>query len=513
MPAVNRVASRSGRRMLVGLCIGALVAACAPREVPPSASETPASAGVSSAPATADARPLADALRQQVRIERIVADLAQLQAIADANGGMRATGTPGYDASATYVADQLEAAGFAVEAQPVTTTVFEQIAPSELAVTGGPAFEDIRDFKAMTFSASGDVTAKVVALGFDPAARPGDRNGRGCAAGDFAAVPTGVIVLVQPGPCRRYDVVLNAQAAGVAALVTTYAEWPRDMVRRPTLISAADIHIPVIGGTHEVGLALAKAADEAATVHLATQTSVRQAQTVNVIGESTWGDPVNVLMLGGHLDSVIDGPGINDNGSGSMTVLEIARAIAELQQSRPAGSGPAWKVRVAFWTAEETGLFGSAAYANQLDAGDRVATKAYLNFDMLGSTNGVRVIYREADPPRPDTEMAIADLFASALALDGLDWEPRAIGAGSDHYPMQQAGIPIGGLYSGANELKSAEQATLFGGTAGAPDDACYHLACDTVANIDADWLGELARAAAWVVGRLASGEVTLPVG
>jgi Zn-dependent M28 family amino/carboxypeptidase len=501
-PGVRDPAGSASRRAAIGVAFALVVGACGP---------TPSGRPVTSAdPAATAPPPLADALRAGVSVDDIMADLAQLQDIADANGGIRAAGTPGYDESATYVADQLEAAGFTVEAQQVPVTVFEQTAPSILAVSGGPTFEDIRDVKAMTFSASGDVTAPVVALGFDPAAQPGDRNGRGCNAGDFAAVPPGVIVLVQPAPCRRLDVVVNAQSAGVAALVTTYAEWPRDAVRRPTLISAADIHIPVLGGTHEVGLALAKAAADGATVHLATSTSVRQVQSANVIGESTWGDPVNVVMLGGHLDSVIDGPGINDNGSGAMTVLEIARTIAELQRSRPANAGPAWKVRVAFWTGEETGLFGSAAYANRLGAGDLLATKAYLNFDMLGSPNGVRIVYQEGDPPHPGQEAAIAGLFGSALGVEGLSWEPEAIGAASDHYPLERAGIPIGGLYSGANEVKSDEEAVMFGGTAGVPDDACYHLACDTLENVDADWLGQLARAAAWVVGRLASGEVVL---
>jgi len=488
-----------------------LMAGCGPAPTPsPTALGTLEPTTAASAAPTADARPLAEALRAEISVDHIVADLGSLQAIADANGSTRAAGTPGHDASADFVAAQLAAAGFDVERQPVTVTAFDQTAPSVLTVTGGQAFEDIRDFKAMTFSPSGDVTAPVVALGWDAGAQPGDRNGRGCSAGDYASVPSGSIVLMQPGPCRRLDAVVAAQRAGVVAVVTTYVEWPRDAVRRPTLIDPEAIQIPVIGATHDVGRALAEAAADGSTVHVATSTSIRRVQSVNVIGESPWGDPASVVMLGGHLDSVIDGPGINDNGSGTMTVLEIARAIAALQQSRAAGSGPAWKVRVAFWTGEETGLFGSAAWANSLTADDVAATRAYLNFDMLGSPNGVRVIYAEQDVPHPEEEAAIAGLFSDALGVEGLDWQPERVGAASDHYPLEQAGIPIGGLYSGASELKSDEEAALFGGTAGAPADACYHLGCDTAANVDADWLGQLARAAAWVVGRLASGEVAL---
>lgn len=476
---------------------------------PPSIAPTPQ---LTSAPATpGELAGLADAVRAGISVDDILADLGKLQDIADANGGTRAAGTPGYDESADFVAAELEAAGFVVERETATVTAFTQTAPSVLAVTGGAAFEDLRDFKAMTLSPSGDVSAPIVALGFDPNAQPADRNGLGCNAADWTGVPSGSIVVVQPGPCRRHDAVVLAQDAGMVALITSYAAWPRDGVLRPTLVAADDIRIPVLGTTGAVGAALAAAAADGATVRVATSTSVAEVESTNVIAESAWGDPVHVVMLGGHLDSALDGPGINDNGSGTMTILEIARTMAELARSRPADAQPAWKLRVAFWTGEETGLFGSFAHANQLTAGDITATEAYLNFDMIGSRNGVRAVYQEDGPPQPAAETAISALLADALALEGLAWEPMAVGAASDHYPLQQAGIPIGGLYSGSNEIKSAGQAATFGGTADAPLDACYHLACDTVANIDRELLGELARAAAWVFGRMASGEVALP--
>jgi Zn-dependent M28 family amino/carboxypeptidase len=371
-----------------------------------------------------------------------------------------------------------------------------------------PVFDDLRDFKAMYFSAGGDVTANVYALGFDPNALPGGSSGRGCDAADWAAVPAGVIVLAQPGPCRRHDVVVLAQAAGALALVTTYAAWARDAVRRPTLVEPSDIRIPVLGATHAVGLALAAAAADGRRVHLTTATTVHRVNSPNVIGETAGGDPAHVLMLGGHLDSVIDGPGIGDNGTGAMAVLEVARQVAALA-GRPEG-GVAWKVRVGFWTGEEIGLFGSAAYVGALDSTGTGPIEAYLNFDMIGSPNGLRLVYDAAGSPRERQSSRIAELFAVALDSEHLASEPVVLGPASDHWPFEQAGIPFGGLYSGADEVKSAAQATRFGGVAGMPADACYHLACDTTSNVDAALLGELARAAAWVVGRLASGEVAL---
>jgi Zn-dependent M28 family amino/carboxypeptidase len=490
----------------------ALVAACSTTPSTAPSTPSPVASGAHASPgASGDATgSLADALRGALSVDDIVAGLGRLQSIADANGGNRAAGTAGHDASAEFVAGELRAAGYTVERQSISVTTFSQTAPSVVEIPGGQAFDDGRDFKAMTFSASGDAMAPVVALGWNPDALPADANGLGCSASDWTGVRPGVIALVQPGPCRRHDVAVNAQAAGVLAVITTYAAWPRDGVRRPTLVTPGDIHIPVIGATHAVGLALAQVAASGGSVHVSTATSVRDVQSANVIGTSTWGDPAHVVMLGGHLDSVIDGPGINDNGSGTMTVLEIARALAGIVRTGSAGAQPAWAVRVAFWTGEEEGLFGSAAYAQGLSAGDVAAIEAYLNFDMVGSPNGVRVVYEEANPPRPSEEAVIAGLFGSALDAAGLAWEPEAIGAASDHYPLEQAGIPIGGLYSGANEAKTPDEGLKFGGTTGAPDDACYHLACDTKANIDPTLLAELARAAAWVTGRLASGEVVL---
>jgi Zn-dependent M28 family amino/carboxypeptidase len=453
---------------------------------------------------------LAGALRDAISADDILADLGRLDAIAAANGGNRAAGSAGYDQSVALVAGELRAAGYDVRLEPTQLTAFRQDAPSVLQVQapGATALADIRDFKAMLLSPSGDVTADLFALGFDPTAQPGARNGIGCDPADWSIVPAGVIALVQPGGCRRRDVVLNAQAAGVVGLITSYAEWTPDHVLRPTLIDAAGLSIPVVGVAGTAGLALLAAAQAGSKVHLGVHTTVESTQSPNLIADLPGGDAAHVVMIGGHLDSVVDGPGINDNGSGTMSILEIARELAKL---RP--SGPAWHVRVAFWTGEEIGLLGSFAYVGGLSAEDASTIEAYLNFDMVGSPNGVREIYDTAASSRPIAGEVIEGLLAQALGDAGLASEVVDIGGASDHLPFEQIGIPMGGLFSGANEVKSDEQAGLFGGTAGLPNDACYHLACDTAANIDRELLEQLARAAAWTLGRFADGEVMLPEG
>lgn len=500
----------SRRRDLGALLLGLLVAtSCTPPGAGPSgsapASDT-AGPGASGSPAGLPGAALGDALRDAIDPDAILADLAHLQAIAAEHGGVRAAGTAGYDASASYVADELRQAGYEVTLDTFELPLFTQSDSGELEILadGAPAFEGLRDFKPMLFSGSGDLTAAVYSFGFDPNAEAGDRNGRGCDSADWADVPEGVIVLAQPGPCRRRQVVDHAQQAGALALVTAYPDWTRDGVLRPTLLDPDGVEIPVVGATHALGVALDAAAAAGDQVRLAIHTSVEWRTTVNVIAQTPGGDPEHVVMLGGHLDSVIDGPGINDNGSGTMTVLEIARQLARLTDGQPA-----WQVRVAFWSGEEIGLWGSFDYVGGLSADERAAIATYLNFDMLGSPNGVRLVYAGSDATRAESA-TIERLFAEAFDGVGLSWDTEELGGASDHYPFDNVRIPVGGLFAGANELKTDARAGLFGGTAGEFEDPCYHLPCDTVDNVDAVLLEQMARAAAWVVGRLASGLVEL---
>lgn len=512
-----RSTRRAARGWLAAALTLSLVAACqaAPAATSPLGSGGPTTAAPGSPNASGGvASPgpaFAAALRDAIDVPDMLADLERLQEIATKHNGVRPAGSAGHDASVEFVAGELRSAGYLVELQPVELPVFEQLGPSIIEIVGasGAEFEDIRDFKAVLFSGSGDVTAPLFDLGFSPELDPGQPRGLGCEPTHWTDVPLGVVVLAQPGPCRRLEVVLHAQRAGAVAIVTWHPGWLRDAVLRPTLVDPSGVRIPVIGTTEAFGSALTQAAFDGATVHVATRTSVETRTSMNVIAETPGGDPSNVLMLGAHLDSVVDGPGINDNGTGTMTVLEIAREVAALAAANPDG-GPAWKVRVAFWTGEEIAILGSFAYARGLDPEAIAAIRAYLNFDMVGSTNGVRTVYDGQAASNPVGSGIVSGLFGRALEAQGLGWQAEAVGAVSDHFPLDQLGIAVGGLFSGANEHKSAAQAALFGGTADAPNDPCYHLACDTVDNVDAAWLEQMARAAAWVAGALASGEVDL---
>jgi len=499
------------------IAMALFVAACqaTPSAAPsgaPAATTSGTPSPTASAAASPAARPvytgeaLAEAVREAVSTSAIMNDLAELEQ-RSWDEAYRSAGSQGHDAAVAYVVGELQQTGFEVEVQSVDVPVFRQQAPTILnvAMEDGEPFEDLTDFKAMLFSASGEVTAPVFPLGFDPNPTP-DTIGRGCSPSDWTNVPAGVIALVQPANCRRHDVVVNAQAAGVVAVVTAYPGWSRDAVLRPTLIEPADIHVPAIGATMDVGRALAAEATAGRPVHLEVHASTTTRADANVIAELP-GDPEHVVMLGGHFDSVIDGPGINDNGSGTMTLLEIARALGSVRSSVRS------TVRIAFWTGEELGLVGSRAYVAALSGPELARLDAYLNFDMLGSFNGVRLIYDAAGTSRPVAGALIQGLFQAALDADGRTWATANLGGGSDHFAFDQSGIPTGGLFSGANELKTEEQAALFGGAAGEARDSCYHRWCDESSHINVAILNDLARAAAWVAGRLAAGDLVIPPG
>ncbi|MFI7383254.1 M28 family metallopeptidase [Streptomyces sp. NPDC049813] len=211
----------------------------------------------------------------------------------------------------------------------------------------------------------------------------------------------------------------------------------------------------------------------------------------NLVADWPGGDTSQVVMAGAHLDSVTAGPGINDNGSGSAAVLEAALAVSRTQFK------PAKHLRFAWWGAEELGMVGSRNYVNSLSVTDRSRIAGYLNFDMVGSPNPGYFVY--------DDDPALEKVFKDYYAGLGVPTEIETEGDGrSDHAPFKSAGIPVGGLFSGADYRKTSAQAQKWGGTAGKPFDACYHSACDTAANIDTTALDRNSDAIAYALWGLA---------
>ncbi len=443
-------------------------------------------------------------LRDAVTVGGIMAHQRVFQRIANQNDGTRASGTPGFDASAAYVKRVMKHAGYRVTEQTFTFPFYQELAPAVLdEVSPTP-----KSFEPSTFdySPTGDVTGQIVPTNdivIPPTPDPSSTSG--CEPSDFppASATEPQVALIQRGTCFFEDKAKNAEAAGYdAAIIFNEGQPGRDELLTGTL--GTPVGIPVVGLSFADGAALyAQAKNGPVIVHVATSTEIRlDAQTSNIIADSPGGDPNKVLVVGAHLDSVPAGPGINDNGSGSSTLLEIAEEMSELHIK------PRQKVRFAFWGAEEAGLLGSAHYVNSLSDANLAKIFANLNFDMLGSPNYVRFVYDGDGSDTPDAgppgSAEIEAVFKDYFASQGLATEPTAFDGRSDYGPFIEVGIPAGGLFSGAEVLKTAEEASVYGGTAGEAYDACYHQACDTVDNLSVNALNELADGTADAVLTLA---------
>jgi aminopeptidase Y len=411
-----------------------------------------------------------DKLLECVTLEGVRGHQAALQAIADANNGIRVSGSPGYDRSVEYAAQVFRDAGYVVTLQPFQFQTFISLSPSVLEqlspAPAGPVANSI-----LSYSGSGDVTAAVTALPAPPAdATPG------CEAADFAGFPAGNIALISRGACTFAIKATNAFSAGASGVII-YNNAPG--VLNGTLGNTFTLNIGVTSVTQDVGQQLA--ATPGLVMRLKTDTFRGIATTTNVLAESRDGDPNNVVMAGAHLDSVNAGPGINDNGSGSGAILETAKQMAKVK--------PRNKLRFALWGAEESGLVGSTYYVNNLSAEEKAKIALYLNFDMVGSPNHVFFIYDGDDSdavgagPGPGGSAEIEKVFEKYFSDRGIPFMGTDFTGRSDYGPFINAGIPSGGLFTGAEGIKTAQQAAIWGGTAGQAFDPCYHQACDTFAN------------------------------
>ena len=444
-------------------------------------------------------------LRNAVSVSGILQHERAFQRIANANGGNRASGTPGYAASAAYVMDKLTKAGYAVTEQTFEFPYYEEVTPAAVSQVSPTATDYV--VSTLTYSGSGDVTGVVVpAAGIVIPATEAPSSASGCAATDFAAASATdpQVALIQRGTCSFAVKVTNAVAAGYDAVAIFNEGNPgRTELLEGTLGASASV--PVIGLSYADGEALYTAAIAApVTVSISTEVLAETRTTSNIIADTKRGNPDKVIVVGSHLDSVLEGPGINDNGSGSAADLEIALQMAKLNIV------PRQQVRFAFWGAEELGLLGSEHYVATASDEDLAKIYANLNFDMIGSPNYVRFVYdgdSSADPEGPvgpPGSAQIESIFTDYFDSKGLASEPTEFSGRSDYGPFIAVGIPAGGLFSGAEGIKTAEQAAIFGGTADVAYDKCYHQECDTIVNLNTAALNDLGDAAAHAVLTLA---------
>ena len=417
---------------------------------------------------------------------------AAFQAIADANDdpfypGTRAAGTEGYANSVDYVAGLLRQAGYTVTLDPVQITfnfpaVLRQLTPVQATYETG----------VFTGSGSGTVEGQVIPV--DINLTPPRASTSGCEAADFAGIDwsgDADIALVQRGTCFFGTKAFYAEQAGAEAVIIFNQGNTPD--REGVIVADATSvdppipgapgpvshNIPVVGASFADGAALAQSGSTAFVRVLPPETRT----DYSVIAERGGNNDDNVVMAGAHLDSVQAGPGINDNGSGSAALLETALMMAKVK--------PENTVRFAWWADEEDGLVGSADYVAGLSQAERDRIALYLNYDMVGSPNYIFMVYDadestfEAPVTIPPGSTAIEDLYESYYTLVGEPYDDTAFDGRSDYEAFILAGIPSGGLFTGAEVPKTAAQVAIWGGTAGEQFDPCYHLACDTFDNVD----------------------------
>ena len=227
----------------------------------------------------------------------------------------------------------------------------------------------------------------------------------------------------------------------------------------------------------------------------------------NVVAQTRGGDPAHVVMAGAHLDSVPEGPGINDNGSGVASLLQVAQQL---------GGSPDLPdtIRLAFWGSEEDELDGSAGYVRGLDQADREAIELYVNLDMVASPNGGYFVQGGTgdgpDETGPAGSAEVAQVLTDELTRVGAAPESDVFYGDSDYDAFVTAGIPSGGLHAGDEDDKSTAEAQKWGGQAREEYDPCYHQACDRIDNIDRTALGRFTDAVDASLRRFAASPTSL---
>lgn len=327
--------------------------------------------------------------------------------------------------------------------------------------------------QAMTYSPSGNVTAELVHV-----------SNVGCNADDYPADVEGSIALMSRGKCSFEKKSVLAEAAGAKGAIVYNDVKGGLSGTLGTAHSDLGPYAPIVGISKADGEDLVQKLESASlNAHLYVNSQMENRTTYNVIAETKGGDPNNVVTLGGHSDSVAAGPGINDDGSGIISNLVIAKALTRFSVKN--------SVRFLFWTAEEFGLLGSNYYVSHLRPEELAKIRLYLNFDMIASPNYALKIYdgdgSAFNQTGPPGSAQIEHLFENYYASQDLESRPTAFDGRSDYLAFIENGIPAGGLFTGAENIKTEEEEMMFGGKAGVAYDPNYHGNGDDMSNIDHD--------------------------
>ena len=433
-----------------------------------------------------------------ISVDDITRHQIALQQIASLNGDTREVFSTGYQESLDYVVSTLKAAGYSPqvnmfnypvwgESQP---PVLNMVSPTPKTYTPGDADDSDQptaDFITMANSPTKVLTnAPVFPVGgiVDP---PTGGSASGCAAADYAGV-SGKVALVQRGTCPFVTKWSLAQAANATGVII-YNEGNTPARQNPIFVDNQPdppATIAAVISSYALGNELLQAykLGQNPTVDFKVYGTFTDRFLPQVIAETSDGDPNHVVVVGAHLDSVPDGPGINDDGSGTATLLAQAEELADGHYTLRN------KIRFAWWGAEENGLVGSTYYAHSLSQSEVDKIDVMLDYDMLSSPNYVRFVYdgdgnaEPGNPAGPEGSGIVEQVFDDWFDAQGLASERVPFDGRSDYVGFTDRGIPAGGVFAGAEGVKTAEEEAVYGGAAGSWYDPCYHQLCDNLITV-----------------------------
>ncbi|KAI9698610.1 MAG: hypothetical protein M1820_007409 [Bogoriella megaspora] len=409
------------------------------------------------------------ALQDTITIDALIGGEQALEDFAYATPERnRLVGSTAHNDTINYLFEQLSSLGdyYNVTLQP-WSTLTQTSGSANFSANGAD-----QNATVFEYSQSGAPTAPLVAVA-----------NFGCDLTDYPAEVTGNIALISRGTCEFGAKSVNAGLAGAdgAVIYNNVAGSLSGTLGPPR---PAGPYVPTAGISLEQGTALLDQINAGTEVigDLSVETVIEERYTNNVIAQTVGGDQNNVLALGGHTDSVAAGPGINDDGSGTIGVLEVAKQLSNYSVTNA--------VRFGFWAGEEEGLLGSTFYVDNLPAEELAKIRLYLNYDMIASPNFVYAIYdgdgSSFNLTGPQGSAEAEELFEDYFADNGLNFTATEFSGRSDYGPFLEAGIASGGLFTGAEGIKTEEEAEAFGGEANVAYDVNYHGPGDNVTNLNA---------------------------
>ncbi|OMJ23458.1 Aminopeptidase [Smittium culicis] len=455
---------------------------------------------------------------KKLKTKHILNHLEKFYDIALKNNNSRST-TNGYNQTANYVLQQLVGAN-ACEAriQYFKVPIWSDLGSPKLTLiseNSSISFIPNTDFGYLRYGGN-SASIKNASMVYIP-------NGA-CSSLDYSQIDIAnkVALIDNPSKCSLFEASFALEQMGAAAvLISTPKSATKPSYARVRIVDWKEndplMNIPVLSITHSTFNVLITSSRYNSTLDIDTKAQIKVVDTFNIICEGKTGNRNNTIVVGSHLDSVAFGPGINDNGSGSASTLEICLLLHKRSKKKQ----PKNKLVFVWFGSEEDGLLGSRHFIRDLQSSNNSQSISQdipslklseiamnLNFDMIASPNYIPLVHNGSDAPAPAKcgSIIVQRTFEKYFtSVANKRYKITDMIGGSDFLPFINAGIPSGGILTGASEIKTEQERILFGGIANAQLDPCYHKYCDTINNINRDALNLMSKGAMYTISHFAN--------